>query len=192
MVFIVCFAVLNQRLGQIVSLIWKSWIGHLIRWAFSWSLIWIKDVQDVEPPKLECFGTKRFTQEAAYIVLHVWQVLFYLREMIYFMHLLWDLTVLKIPLVLIYKCVHLFAGLLTGNWELCSEKLKKQISLESWHMSVLLWDPRDRWQVSKHCEMEDPFTKASGTISRGEGKALLGAVMSVNKDPGRKEVVATS
>lgn len=37
--------------------------------------------------------------------------------------------------------------------------------------------------------MEDPFTKASGTISCGKGEAPLGAIMTVSKDPGRKEVV---
>lgn len=83
------------------------------------------------------------------------------------------------PLVLLDKCVNLFAGWLTENWESSFEEQKNLFALVFFRVvarvSAVL-RPTRYLAASKHRGMEGPFKQARGSVRSRNGEAPSEAV----------------
>lgn len=92
------------------------------------------------------------------------------------------------PLVLLDKCVNLFAGWLTENWELSFEEQKNLFALVFFRVVARVsaaLRPTRYLTASKHRSMEGPFTQKGVPLAVGMVRLLQRWLQSVNMDPGQ-------
>lgn len=92
------------------------------------------------------------------------------------------------PLVLLDKCVNMFADWLTENWELGFEEQKNLFALVFFRVVARVsaaLRPTRHLAASKHRVVEGPFTQEGAPLAVGMVRVLQRRLQSVNMDPGQ-------